>query len=89
MEHTKIGKKGGILISLDFNKAFESLEWPLITKVLDSFKMGDSILFQRRRSTVTNNGFATNWFKLSKGVHEAGLSSFHVSVYIVCGNVVK
>ena len=37
MEHTRIEKKGGILISLDFNKAFNSLEWPLITKVLNTF----------------------------------------------------
>ena len=38
MEHTKIEKKGGILISLDFKKAFDSLEWPLITKVLRLFQ---------------------------------------------------
>ena len=77
MEHTKIEKKkGGILISLDFKKAFDSLEWPLITKVLDSFNFGMSlrkwvtVFYSNIESTVTNNGFATNWFKLSKGVRQ-------------------
>ena len=39
MEHTKTEKKG-ILISLDFKKAFDSLEWPLILRTLDTFNFG-------------------------------------------------
>ena len=41
MEYTKIGDKGGILTSLDFKKAFDSLEWPLIHKTLETFNFGD------------------------------------------------
>ena len=76
MEHTRIEKKGGILISLDFNKAFDSLEWPLITKVLNTFNFGTSlrkwvtVFYSNIESAVINNGFATNWFKLSKGVRQ-------------------
>ena len=42
MEYTKIENKGGILTSLDFKKAFDSLEWPLIHKTLETFNFGDS-----------------------------------------------
>ena len=52
MEYTKIENKGGILTSLDFKKAFDSLEWPLIHKTLETFNFGDEmgnfILFQHR-----------------------------------------
>ena len=54
MEYTKIENKGGILTSLDFKKAFDSLEWPLIHKTLETFNFGNSlmkwvtILFQHR-----------------------------------------
>ena len=56
MEYTKLQKIPGILVSLDFCKAFDSIEWPFIMKTLES--------------TVLNNGFATNWFKPSKGVRQ-------------------
>ena len=53
MEFTKVERKGGILVSLDFRKAFDSFEWSLIERSLDTFnfrenlkKMGIFILFQ-------------------------------------------
>ena len=64
------------LISLDFKKAFDSLEWPLMIKVLITFNFGMSLrkwvtaFYSNIESAVTNNGFATNWFKLSKGVRQ-------------------
>ena len=58
MENTKVENKGGILTSLDSKKAFDSLEWPLIHKTLETFnfgevepcpyEMGNFILFQHR-----------------------------------------
>ena len=53
------------LISLDFNKAFDSLEWPLIIKVLTTFNFGMSlrkwvtVFYSNIESAVINNGFAT------------------------------
>ena len=44
MEYTKIENKGGILTSLDFKKAFDSLEWPLIHETLETFNFGDSLM---------------------------------------------
>ena len=42
MEQTKIEKKSGLLLALDFRKVFESLEWPLIQYALKRFNFGES-----------------------------------------------
>ena len=43
MEHTKSESIPGILVSLDFQKAFDSLEWSFMMKTLDLFNFGSSI----------------------------------------------
>jgi len=76
MEYTKLQKIPGILVSLDFRKAFDSIEWPFIMKTLDKINFGSDIkrwvstFYTNIESTVLNNGFATNWFKPSKGVRQ-------------------
>ena len=63
-------------MSLDFRKAFDSIEWPFIMKTLDYFNFGSDIqrwvttFYTNIESTVLNNAFATNWFKPSKGVRK-------------------
>ena len=76
MEITKSQNLPGILTSLDFRKAFDSLEWPFIMKTLDYFNFGSdikrwvNIFYTNIESTVINNGFITNWFRPSKGVRQ-------------------
>ena len=76
MAYTKLQKMPGILVSLDFRKAFDSIEWPFIMKTLDHFNFGTdmkrwvSTFYVNTESAVINNGFATNWFKPSKGVRQ-------------------
>ena len=66
----------GILISLDFQKAFDSLEWPFMQRVLELFNFGASInnwikvFYTDIESAVMNNGFSTKWFQLSRGVRQ-------------------
>ena len=43
MEHTKLQNIPGILVSLDFEKAFDSLEWEFKMKTLDAFSFMTSI----------------------------------------------
>ena len=76
MEYTMSEKKGGILVSLDFEKAFDTLEWQFIMKVLDLFNFGETvkrwirIFYTNIESTVLNNGFTTNWIKPTRGVRQ-------------------
>ena len=65
-----------VLVALDFCKAFESLEWPFIKRILDAFNFGSSIkrwistFYTNMESAVLNNGYMTNWFKPLKGVRQ-------------------
>ena len=76
MEHSKLHNIPGILISLDFKKAFDSLEWGFIMNMPDVFNFGTSIkrwistFYTNIESAVINNGSLTNWFKPPRGVRQ-------------------
>ena len=75
-EQMKIQNVPGILISIDFRKAFDSLEWSCIQNILQKFDFGDSIrrwigvFYSDIESAVLNNGFSTKWFQPSRGVRQ-------------------
>ena len=75
MEYTMVEKKGGILVSLDFKKAFDTLEWQFVEDFF-FFNFGESvkkwvrICYANIESAVMNNGFATNWFRPTRGVRQ-------------------
>ena len=77
MEQTKLQNIPGILLSLDFRKTLDSLEWSFIMKTLDNFNFGSGIkqyvstFYTNIESAVLNNSFATNWFTPSKGVTQS------------------
>lgn len=64
------------MVSLDFRKSFDSLEWPFMMRTLDAFNFGTSI--KKRVSTFCkniesaslNNSFLTKWFRPSRGVRQ-------------------
>ena len=64
MEQTNATKIPGLLLALDFRKAFE---WTLIQYALQKFNFGEGIrrwveiFYNDVESTILNNGFATNW----------------------------
>ena len=76
MDYTSLQNLPGILTSLDFHKAFDSIEWPFIMKTLDHLNFGRgikrwvNIFYTNIESAVQNNGFVTTWFKPSKGVRQ-------------------
>ena len=81
MEYTKVQNIPWILLLLDFHKAFDSIEWPFIMKTLDYFKFGTGVkkwvstFYTNMESAVLDNGFATDWFKSSRGVRQGCLLS--------------
>ena len=76
MEQTKKLNCSGISLSLDFQKAFDTLEWSYLSNVLKIYNFGDSlrtwikVLYTKVESTVLNNDFTTNWFQQSAGVRQ-------------------
>jgi len=76
MGQTQVNNTPGILKSVDFKKAFDSLEWFCIQSALKKFNFGDSlgkwieIFYMDIESAALSNGFATDWFKPSRGVRQ-------------------
>ena len=66
----------GLLLFLDFEKAFDTLEWHFIRKALQHFGFGQSLInwvnvfYSSAESCVLNNGWASNLFRLSRGVRQ-------------------
>ena len=53
MEFSDCKKIQGILLLVDFEKAFDTLEWSFILKTLDAFNFGDN--FKKWVSVLYNN----------------------------------
>ena len=76
MNFTKTKNIPGITVFLDFEKAFDSIEWDFIQKCLESFNFGPnlrqwiSVFYKDISSCVVNNGVASKLFHLERGVRQ-------------------
>lgn len=74
--HTNLNNIPGILITIDFEKAFDSLEWSFMISALEAFNFGKSLIkwvktfYNNITSCVMNNGFSTKYFDLRRGVRQ-------------------
>ena len=71
----------GLLLFLDFEKAFETLEWSFIQKTLLSFGFGPSIIrwfktfYHKTESCILNNGWSSDFFFCPQGERQGCLLS--------------
>ena len=76
LEYTDIRKIPGILLFIDFQKTFDTREWPFIQNVLERFNFGQvirkwiSVMSSDVESAVLNGGYSTNYFKVYRGVRQ-------------------
>ena len=69
LEYTKQSEQSGILVTIEFEKAFDSMDH----KFLHTFNFGPSFIqwiqtfYSNVLSCIINNGFATNYFSVGKG----------------------
>jgi len=76
MEFTESSKLPGMLLFIDFEKAFDMLEWSFIPHVLKFFNFGPniqkwiSVLYSDVESGVINGGYMTNYFRVSRGIRQ-------------------
>ena len=72
----KSRRMSGILLLIDFEKAFDSLEWNFINKTLRYFNFGDNIMkwvnifYKDIESCILNNGHCSQRFRLERGVRQ-------------------
>ena len=66
----------GLLLFIDFQKAFDSVEWEFLIESLKKFNFGRDFLqwvktfYNSFQSCVINNGVSSNFFTLERGVRQ-------------------
>ena len=76
MSYTEETNIPGIALFLDFKKAFDTIEWDFINNCLKIFNFGPDIqnwfkvLYNNVNSCVLNNGYASEFFSLGRGVRQ-------------------
>ena len=76
MDYTDIEKLPGIFLFVDFEKAFDTVEWSFISKTFEVFKFGCnfkkwfSVIYNNIQSAVMNGGHMTEYFEITRGVRQ-------------------
>ena len=97
MSFTKAKNISGLVVFLDFEKAFDSIELKYLQKSLEVFNFGPqlrkwiTVLYNGISSCVLNNGFAKKHFNLGRGVRQ-GCSLYGILFVIgteILSNAIK
>ena len=69
-------KTSCVILLADFEKAFDTVKWNFLKKVLNyygfgyNFKRWITILYNDSESCVANNGYTSSFFKISRGIRQ-------------------
>ena len=76
MQHTDTQKMPSLLLFIDFEKAFDSVDWDYFTTSLKAFNFGPEFIkwvktfYKNVSSCILNNGFFSESFLLERGVRQ-------------------
>lgn len=76
MNYIDNSKESGFFVQVDFEKAFDSIEWSFLIKGLKSYNFGSyfinwiKILYTDISSCVGNNGYYSEYFTLSRSIRQ-------------------
>ena len=76
IDYTERSEVPGMMIFIDFEKAFDSIEWCFLYECLEAFNFGPEFIkwvktfYKNVSSCVINNGVSSPLFKLERGVRQ-------------------
>ena len=74
--YAKLQHKPGLLLLIDFEKAFDSISWKFLQETLHKFNFGPSmqkwthLFYNDIQSCVLQNGFLSSFFPISRGCRQ-------------------
>ena len=91
MYHTQKYNKSGFLLLIDFEKAFDSIEWSFIDQVLAFYNFGPDFInwiktfYKNIESCCLVNGHLSDWFCVQRGCRQGDpISSY---IFILCAEI--
>jgi hypothetical protein len=76
IDYTSLKNKPGVILLIDFEKAFDTIKWSFIIKSLKLFYFGPDFIqwiktiYCNIESTVINNGHSVGFFELQRGIRQ-------------------